>query len=1362
MRYSILTLLLINCILLFAQPDLAPLSGPAPQSFALNPDKLGAVSSSVNLFTGDLTFPITLASVPGRNGLDMGISIAYSSNVHRQANSWNVEAPTGVVGLGWSFDYPKILVDNKMTGTREDDTYYISEGGASNELVYIGVSGGIKEYKPKSHQFWIIKYDPVNDKWDIIKEDGSKFIYGDRNSGRSTIQWTVTWNNWIGSSHITTSTVQKQQALVWNLSEIKNIWGEKLLFSYLNINQKVGSSSGKEHTEASYLSTVTDVLGRTINLVYADKTYSEYVEPNTYYGRNVVDAYQERYEMKYLDYINVNDSDGSLLNKVDLTYTTMGTGDMTKRLLTSIVGYNSANQSLPGYVFSYTTTNLFTNFGALVSITTPTGGVLNYTYANQSITRAVREKKIVEIPGYAEPKVWIGPDYVLVTRRELNSGSHTTAPKTVKIQVFNWDGEWLEWNLSNEIMADIKVVDDVDNDDFAELDNTVPDYQKFMVTMQKDFFAIAYRYNGASSNTIRIYRKDPKTRNSWTRDSFTDVNSDVLLRINYRIVSGEKFVAFANKNGDINVYQWNGTQWLSSSLIRSDTHNPIVAGHNYIISHKRGSPDLIRFYFLKEDGSWIEKDAPSLPDSYTVDKSYWHAGSSFAVAMADDNNEYIYSWDENYNILTPYNTGLQIPDNSYVDITNNSMVGILTTDGTPVGYSFRYNGQSWSAGGSMDYSGILLEARSLQSYGDDFIVRPRPSGKIGLRTYNANTAAWSNSDYSTANRYLLFAGYTYFVAVDATENTKARIYMKKPNGSFLLDPIGMNTLNSGEVRFGWQGGYDYVIKSYSDATGWLQSIKFKNGKINADASELDRSYVDGSNLISITDDSPVIHEVEYFDPTRIMASGNTLVTFLSHDGTILQSNAKEVRLHRMIDTEAIGFLKDFPVQKVSVNDGEKTTYSYISYNTATATYDASGTICQYNKVSVYPGVQWADNSNGHSEFYFHNGLTSAEAVAAGSTFPSSSHITGASVSYDPYLRLLTGTPYRTKVVNSISTVVSETASTPSFFTKEIRRSSVVVDNAWYVRPYTNEQTIDNKSSYSYQSYNLAVYDKNGLPITKTSFSEGDDNLNPVVENYKYWYEEYDPTLSKNILSPVIQNKRTVQGIVTDCAAIKYKNWGINTVPAPYQVYSWKRTGSSDFTAWTTASVPSTDWRLMNTVDAMDESKGLVTQTTGMDGVISKTVWNTSGKHVMAQITSPSAGTIIYNGFEDCTSNCSTEAKTGLISSSGASVSYSGLPSNTYKVTYWRKPSAVADWELIESTFTGTSYTVPDTWIDELRIYPANTEIVSYGYDRYGNVISECDVNNMIIYKEYDEFQRPKLIRDKDRNIITQTLYHLKN
>ncbi|HRF35329.1 MAG TPA: hypothetical protein PLM56_17620 [Cyclobacteriaceae bacterium] len=203
------------------QPNLRPLGATGPQSFTLAPDKLGDVSSSVNLFTGDLSFPISLVSLPGRNNLDVTVPIMYSSNVSRQANTWNLEAPTGVVGLGWSFDYPKIVVDNKMTGTREDDTYYIMDGGSSNRLVYTGGNASTgKTYAAKNHQFWIIKFYPNDEKWEIIKEDGSKYIYGDKNSGRSTVQWIVTWKNWIGSSSVTNSAIQKQQGLVWNLSEI--------------------------------------------------------------------------------------------------------------------------------------------------------------------------------------------------------------------------------------------------------------------------------------------------------------------------------------------------------------------------------------------------------------------------------------------------------------------------------------------------------------------------------------------------------------------------------------------------------------------------------------------------------------------------------------------------------------------------------------------------------------------------------------------------------------------------------------------------------------------------------------------------------------------------------------------------------------------------------------------------------------------------------------------------------------------------------------------------------------------------------------------------------------------------------------
>jgi hypothetical protein len=1385
MKPHLLTIFLLQiaCIANAQNPNLAPLSGPSPQSFSLSGDKLGDVSGSVNLFTGDLAFPIGLASVPGRNGLNINVAISYSSNVHRQADTWNVEAPTGVVGLGWSFDYPKILVDNKMTGTREDDTYYISEGGSSIELVYIGVSGGIKEYKPKSHQFWIIKYDGTNDKWEITKEDGSKFIYGDKNSNRSTIQWIVTWGNWIGSSNVTTATIQKQQALVWNLSEVKNIWGEALQYTYLNVNQAVGGASGKQHTEASYVSSIKNVFNQSVSFTYADKSTGEYVEPHTENGTNQVDAYQERYEMKFLDYVTVNDADGFLLSKTDLNYSTMGSGDMTKRLLTSVIQYNSINQSLPGYSFTYITSGTDVNLGALSSVTTPTGAKINYTYVKQTITKAVREKKITEIVGYAEPKVWIGPDYVVVTRRQLDvNGDHTAAPRPVLIQVFNWDGEWMEWNLTNETMTGIRIVDDIGGDDLTDLNDRIPDQQKFLITMQKDFFAIAYRSDGASVNTIKIYRKDPKARNGWMNQTFTDSNTDIFLTGNYSLVSGEKFIAFSGRHANIKMFQWNGEEWYKFDKENRDTGRPltkIVAGHNYIIAHQTETnliSDQIDFFFLTEDDYWVKKSAPVFPDNWTSERSYWYPSSSFAAVMADDNNEFIYHWDENYNIQTPFNTGIGIPDNSFVDVINNSMIGILTTDPFPVGHSFRFNGQSWLAGGNMDYGGYNgnmdylgynIYLRSIQSYGDDFIVRPRPTSKIGLRKYNANDGTWSDSDITTSNAWLLFAGNNYFTAVDPTDDTKARLYMKKPDGSFVMDPVAMTGLRrannspSGfhEARFGWQGGFDFVIKSMNYtgySTGLLQSIKFRNGKIGSQIG-FKASYQVGSNTISMTDDDPVIHEIEYLDPTRVMATRNTLVTFLSSKVTlegekIRQSSARELRLHRIIDTEAIGYLVDYPVETIQQNDGEKTTSSYLLFDANKALYDVSGSICQYNKAIVYPGVAYQDNTNGLIENYFFNGISNA---IAGNNFPAGP------INYDSYNNVVKGLSYRTETFNSTMTSVSKTTSAPIVLEKDIivKRSSsgltffFGVGKSYYIRNHTVSQSVDNISTTTVVQTNTT----NGLPSSKTTTYPG----KTIVENYKYWYEQYDASATKNILSPLIQSKATVDGTVVGCEVVKYKNWGTNLIPAPWKTYGWKRTGSSDFTAWSDATNPSIDWRLNTTIDVMDEAKGLVRQITDFQGNKNSMLWASSRPYPLAKVSLAGLTEIFYEGFEYNASATTLDAKTGVKSYWTTFTVI--LPSaGTFKLTYWKKSSG-GTWELVEQTITAnTTIGASGTLIDEIRLHPANADMVTYAYDRYGNVLTECDANNVIMYNEYDEFQRTILVRDKDKNILKSNHYKIKN
>ncbi|HMW35408.1 MAG TPA: DUF6531 domain-containing protein, partial [bacterium] len=115
-------------------------SAPKISTFATGKDILGVASNSVNLFSGDVHLPLALLSVPGRNGLDVGVNISYNSNIQNQNSTWNLEAPTGIMGLGWSFGYEKIIVNHKSTGSIRDDDYYHISGSAGNQLIRTGTA----------------------------------------------------------------------------------------------------------------------------------------------------------------------------------------------------------------------------------------------------------------------------------------------------------------------------------------------------------------------------------------------------------------------------------------------------------------------------------------------------------------------------------------------------------------------------------------------------------------------------------------------------------------------------------------------------------------------------------------------------------------------------------------------------------------------------------------------------------------------------------------------------------------------------------------------------------------------------------------------------------------------------------------------------------------------------------------------------------------------------------------------------------------------------------------------------------------------------------------------------------------------
>jgi len=180
------------------------------------------VSQGVNLFRGNLAFPLKLMSLPGGGGLTFELTILYQSNVDTAVGRWNLTAPTGALGLGWSMSQDRIVADPRSSGTALDDDYYLISGGQTSHLNAIPVSwtrqgslpSNAQAYEASGNPFWSIVYYPDDNKWIVIRDDGTISTYGGTgqiigdNASANVLQYGIQWNNWIGPS--TTPTNQQR------------------------------------------------------------------------------------------------------------------------------------------------------------------------------------------------------------------------------------------------------------------------------------------------------------------------------------------------------------------------------------------------------------------------------------------------------------------------------------------------------------------------------------------------------------------------------------------------------------------------------------------------------------------------------------------------------------------------------------------------------------------------------------------------------------------------------------------------------------------------------------------------------------------------------------------------------------------------------------------------------------------------------------------------------------------------------------------------------------------------------------------------------------------------------------------------
>jgi hypothetical protein len=232
------------------------------------------------------------------------------------------------------------------------------------------------------------------------------------------------------------------------------------------------------------------------------------------------------------------------------------------------------------------------------------------------------------------------------------------------------------------------------------------------------------------------------------------------------------------------------------------------------------------------------------------------------------------------------------------------------------------------------------------------------------------------------------------------------------------------------------------------------------------------------------------------------------------------------------------------------------------------------------------------------------------------------------------------------------------------------------------------------------------------------------------------------------------------------------------------------------------------------MDSYDE-KGNVLSYHAVDGNKKSYIWATSGKAELgrlplAEVLEASDNQIAFTSFETANfSNSlqtvvkgnwtysagtvspsawylSTDAKTGVNSymlEGSRTITKTGLPTGTYQVSFWVKGTSYqinlngqnispitsrvgADgWELKQVTFTGTAANISissgSCLVDELRLHPLGARMSTYTYHPSGGFSSVSDSNQRIAYYEYDEFNRLKLIRDEQRNILKTFYYNYK-
>jgi len=1146
---------------------------PAIRSFEFNDAAVGDIKTSVNQFRGTLSLPIDFLTLEGRKGLDVKVSALYSSNIARDVETWNLDAPTGILGLGWQMPVERIVVETSGNGSPASDRHFLIAGGSANPMICTGTdTAGRQSYQLRQFQFWQITYDPADESWRIVKEDGTVHSYGGPGAANA-VQWGVRWGNFTGSSSRLDG--QERYARAWNLARTETVAGDAVSYEYRATEVAVGDRGGRTYTQASYVSQITDSLGRVVKFVYGEKYGAgnpspqqivEYQAANT--GKPAPNAYQDVYETLYLERVEVFNAQGRQIHGLTYTYdfinlaaTTDPARDlMWKRVLTSVFQWSPEGRVLPSMRFAYDNDTSAVNPGALIKITYPGGAEASVGY-KELVLDAPRRTTLKNPLGQATPGVWHGPDYVLTS---------FTGASGFRLLVSTWNGRWQSVDITP-----------------AALRNAQIDPQSLWASPQEGYLAVSGRDTQGNRDVLCLFRPDPAVFGAWTLDvqgvRYLDLRAGKSGRSVY--AAGRDYVIAGNLDFSAGVYQgfswdWQRQAWSAPPIRPSGSQ--ATANGNFALA-------AFDTYYVA--ATWDAKTRRIGYETFyrAADRS-WQPGGSWHTAnvdIAEENGQRLLAVVAQSSYLaTTYVTSTSVSAINYAVAVHQLDERFAAING-PSPKTMQETAAVDN--GTAAYN--VFQTVASQNYLNNNLINLRNEGGDQRASANVN---WVEKTLTLAAgerpNFASEIDATAFVTVDGAQRTTAEILRFDPNqpASAAWQPQP-NVVQSGSAATVF-GSYLTIGETvyFNRTDGSWRALSQQLTGLGPEASVANRA----PNYIAFQDsDDASAHSYIVatrngdIGPVQVLPGGpqkvsvpadaagpgsnlaglRFLVTYPSAEDF---DQAGSLTLINLDNGVLEDFARDTPVAWTAIanpfdpDQGFVESFIYANSSTAIVSYDTRTGLAQYPEVSVVTGVKTTGNDlprnqpDGRSEYYYSNGVSPQDSLK----YP-----TGWILNYD---QTLNGIELARRDFDARGDLVAEQLNYWQVFTKGPGGRQLFGS---YAKPVETRTTRDAVTVTSFAEFDS----ESGLERSRRQdYHDSRGNRKWLSKSLVFAHEvpEYKVAFeARHYLSAIARMDRAVtdnaSGKVTviESKATTWKDWSAGAAPsrlAKSGSWQWKAEGST--------------------------------------------------------------------------------------------------------------------------------------------------------------------------------------------------------